>query len=223
MTRIIVSLMLLGCVVSTARADPYWIAYEGNDFPENEGWTRITNGPLAERWIEDGALVIDATEETSTCDWYEMYPEITAPEAGEEFILQWRLKIEEFTGGWLGTTVGVFADDQWAVAFTMNHDTIRSSFESEVSAQYEPDIYHEYELRSSDMRTYEMYIDGVYAFEGEYWQSIMSNTAGWGETTTGSSCLSTWDYVRLGIIPEPNSGVAMLALMLTFLTRRICC
>ena len=21
--------------------DPYWIGYEGNDFPENEGWRRI--------------------------------------------------------------------------------------------------------------------------------------------------------------------------------------
>ena len=113
-------LIVLACAslfATTARAESYWIAYEGNDFPENEGWTRITNGPLAERWIEDGTLVVDTTEDRHTCDWYNLYPSITAPAVDEEFILQWRLKIEEFTGGGPGPTVGVYSDERWGVSF----------------------------------------------------------------------------------------------------------
>ena len=215
MTRLIVSLLLLGCVASTVRADPYWIAYEGNDFPENEGWTRLWNGPFAERCIEDGALVIDATEEPSTCDWYEMYPEITAPETVEEFVLQWRLKIEEFSGGWLAASIGVFADDCWAAAFQINNDPIRSGFETDVFAHFEADEYHEFEMRSPDMRSYELYIDGDYAFEGSLWQSVWEDKFVWGEGTTESSCLTRWDYVRFGAVPEPSTTLMFLVALFT--------
>ena len=218
-----ISCFLTSCLlfVSAASADPYWIAYEGNDFPENEGWTRLWNGPFAERWIEDGALVVDTTEDRHTCDWYNLYPSITAPSVDEEFILQWRLKIEEYTGGGAGAHVGVYSDERWGVAFSMNSDTIRSSYDQDVSAQFEPDIYHDYELRSPDMRTYEMYIDGIYAFEGDFWQSVWTNKAGWGESNTASACLCSWDYLRFGVIPELNSGAAMLSLSLAFLAYRI--
>ena len=218
-----ISCFLTSCLlfVSAAGADPYWIAYEGNGFPENEGWSRITNGPLAERRIEDGALVVDTTEDRHTCDWYEMYPDITAPEAEEEFILQWRLKIEEFTGGGSGATVGVFSDERWGVTFTMSHDTIISSYDPGVSAPFEPDIYHEYELRSPDMRTYELFIDGMLTFEGSFWQSVWTNKVVWGEGNTASACLSSWDYFRLGVIPEPNTGIALFVLSLALTNRHV--
>jgi len=220
MTRILRFLVACVLVVSGVSADQYWIAYEGNDFPENEGWTRLWNGPIAERWIEDGALVIDARESASTCEWYEQYPDVVAPEPGELFLTQWRLRIEDFAGGSLGTTVGVFADDRWAVAFHMNNDTIRSAFEPGLSAQFEPDEFHEFELRSPDMRAYELYIDDALAFEGCFWLSLNSNRIGWGETTTGSSSLSRWDYVRFGVVPEPSTTVTMLALSAAFMVGR---
>ena len=42
-------------LAASATAEPYWISYDGNDFPENEGWTRVLNEGGAERSIEDGA------------------------------------------------------------------------------------------------------------------------------------------------------------------------
>jgi len=220
MTRILFHLMVSALLGSVASADQYWIAYEGNDFPENEGWTRLWNGPFAERWIEDGALVIDARESASTCEWYNWYPDTVAPDPGELFVLQWRSKIEDFTGGWLGTTVSVFSDDCWAVGFHMNNDTIRSAFEPGVSAEFEPDEFHQFQLLSTDMRSYELYIDDMLAIQGSFWESLWSNRFGWGETTTGSSSLSRWDYVRCGVVPEPRTTVTMLALSAAFVVGR---
>lgn len=31
--------------------------YEANSFPEREGWTRIEQPFMADRWLEDGCLV----------------------------------------------------------------------------------------------------------------------------------------------------------------------
>ena len=41
--------VLLGVAAGAAWAEPYWIAYEGNDFPENEGWVRYATNPPAQR------------------------------------------------------------------------------------------------------------------------------------------------------------------------------
>ena len=58
----------LGTLVIPAGAEPYWIAYEGNDFPENEGWERYVTGPPAVRWLEDGSLFVDSRADTHTAD-----------------------------------------------------------------------------------------------------------------------------------------------------------
>ena len=219
-----ISCLLTACLlfVSTASADPYWIAYEGNDFPENEGWTRLWNGPFAERWIEDGSLFIDTRPVLSTCEWYEQHPSAVAPQDTELFVLQWRVKIDEFSGGQLGPSISVFSDDCWAVAFYMNNDSIWSAFECDVYASYEPNVYHEYYLQSSDMRYYELYLDGALAIQGQFWESVTTNKISWGEGTSSSVSVSSWDYVRFGVVPEPSSGVAVLVLIQAFMTRRIC-
>lgn len=37
-----IALALIGWVaVGVAQASPYWVAYEGDDFPENVGWERV--------------------------------------------------------------------------------------------------------------------------------------------------------------------------------------
>ena len=103
----------------------------------------------------------------------------------------------------------------YAPVSTLSHDTIRSAYDQDVSAPFEPEIYHEYELRSPDMRTYEMYIDGYYAFEGVFWQSVWTNKVGWGETNTASACLSSWDYFRFGVVPEPSTTLMFLGALFT--------
>ena len=199
-------------------AEPYWISYEGNDFPENEGWAHIWSYPLAERWIEDDAFVIDSRASGATNDWYEWYPEWVNPEPGELFIAQWRLKVDELTIGWRDPCVAVFGDDSWGVAFDFNEDTIESVYEDDVSAQFEPHVFHDYELRTADMRTYRLYIDDALAIQGEFWDSLSSSRVLWGDTVSGGASLSRWDHFRFGVVPEPATGPAFA---LALFARRI--
>jgi hypothetical protein len=192
-----------------ALGSSYWVEYEGNDYPENERWTRLWNGPIAERWSEDGSLVIDARESSTTCEWYNWYREMVAPDLGELFLAQWRVKVEDFSGNWVGVNLALFSDDCWGVAFYLTDDTIRSAYETGVSAEFEADEFHNFELRSSDMRSYELYIDGAIAIEGSLWESLYSNKVLWGKSSTGTTCLSSWDYFRFGVVPEPNSALLL--------------
>ena len=49
-------------------ADRYWVACEGNEFPENEGWGRVTNHGGAHRTIVDGVLVLDGLGDVAIND-----------------------------------------------------------------------------------------------------------------------------------------------------------
>jgi hypothetical protein len=206
-------LTTLGSFATPVFAEPYWVAYEGNDYPENDGWRRIWIEPIADRWFEDGSLVIDASGSGATDEWYEQYPAVVAPEAGEMFVMQWRLKVEMHSSGWGGADVGIFADDRWGVGFCINDDKIRSIFETSHIANYEPGIYHEFEMLSSDMRCYELYIDGDYAFAGTFWESLISNKIAWGKGTSGPRSVTSWDYFRYGVIPEPSTLILTFALI----------
>jgi len=206
----------LAAVAAPAGADEYWITYEGNDLPENEGWAYIWSTPRAIRWIEDGALVIDSRASGATNDWYEWYPESMNPEPDELFIARWRLRIDELTIGWSDPTVAVFGDNYWGVGFEFNEDTIESIFEDDINAHFEPYVFHNFELRSADMRTYELYIDGCLAIEGSLWESLISSTVLWGDTISGGASLTHWDYFRFGVVPEPSSIITMLVLFVAW-------
>lgn len=98
MTRIVCFALGLLLAVSVARGEPYWVSYDGNDFPENEGWTRSTSAGGAERWIEDGEFVLDGRDDISIGDSYSMRRSID-PESGELFIMRLRLKVDELVSG----------------------------------------------------------------------------------------------------------------------------
>jgi hypothetical protein len=212
MNRLLMFTILFACAglsAIAARAEPYWVSYEGNKYPENEGWRRMSFEPLADRYLENGSLVIDASQSGATNEWYEQYPAVVAPEAGEMFIMQWRLTVEMYTTSWGGATVCVFSDDRWALGFDMNNDTVHSAFDPGRLAHYEPGVYHEFEVRTSDMRWYALYIDGNFAFEGPFWESLLSNKIGWGKSTSGIRSITRWDYFRYGVVPEPNTVVLL--------------
>ena len=89
MRCLFVLLAALGVLVTPAGAEQYWIAYEGNDSPENEGWERTfcdPNGVVGQggaiRTIEDGALVLDSRESVMIVDFYQMWRPISV-EPGE--------------------------------------------------------------------------------------------------------------------------------------------
>ena len=216
MIRVLCLCGLLALPVCRASADEYWIAYEGNDFPENEGWRRITFGGGAERFLDQGNFVIDSLASTQIADFYEMRRNGELdPDPGELFLMQWRLRIEEVIG-FMDISLGVNSDERWAIAFQMNTDTIRSALEG-LTASFDPGVFHEFALTSTNMRTYELRIDGKPAIKGQFRLFFDSSRVGWGDGIQGSASLSRWDYFKFGVVPEPNSA---LLFSLAFMIRR---
>lgn len=199
--------------VAPAWAEQYWIAYEGNDFPENEGWIRYASDPPAQRWLEDGSLFIDSRGDGNIVDNYTMYFDEggVAPEPGEMFVMWWRLLVQE-SHLW-DPGVYVTSDDQWEVIFIFDEGSLLSFYEPEVYVELEPGVFHEFELRSTDMRNYELYIDDLLAIEGIFFEGLFSPLVGFGDITGGAS-LAQWDYFRFGVVPEPSAWLmTLIALM----------
>jgi hypothetical protein len=183
------------------RAEPYWYAYEGNDFPENEGWERWVSDPAPERWLEDGDLFIDSRGLVGSSDDYGIrFDSGVDPGPGETFIMSWRLMVEETTHRDPG--VYVHSDEAWSVSFLFDTDSLISVYEPTVYVDIEPYVYHEYEMRSSDMRNYELYIDGDLAIEGVFFEGFFPLVVGFGDVASNTS-LAAWDYFHFGVVPEP--------------------
>lgn len=203
----VVVLMLLLLPASAARASPYWIAYEGNDFPENEGWYRFKGEGGGVRSIEDGWFVLDTRASISIYDYYEIRLAGTLdPGPGETFVMQWRLLVDEVQGR-VDPAIGVASDENWVVSFEYMADQLRSTFEPGVGCSFVPGIPHSYELRSDDMRTYRLYVDDLLALEGSFWLSLTTSLVNWGDGVKGAASVSKWDYVRLGVVPEPATVI----------------
>ncbi len=208
---------LLALAVCGASADQYWIAYEGNDFPENEGWRRITRAGGANRFLERGHLVIDSLASTQIVDGYEMRrPGQFDPDPGELLVVEWRVQIDSVVG-FTDIVIVVSSDDEWEVGFEMNMDTIRSVLEPGVVASFEPGVPHQFDFRSVDMRAYELRIDGSPTISGSFRPLFDSSRVVWGDGIQGSASLSRWDYFRFGVVPEPSS---LLLFSLGFTIRR---
>lgn len=207
----------LSALSAAARGEQYWIAYEGNDYPENEGWTRYTYGPggpgtgQAQRRLEDGALVIDSTADIMIADFYQIHrPGQIDPGPGETFVLQWRMRLEDLIGH-LDPSVGVFSDDDWGVGWSFTATGMQSAFELGVEIPLTFNDYHDCELRSADMRTYALFVDGQLARNGSFW--FIGQTGAyvtWGDSVQGGASISHWDYARFGVIPEPSTAVMLL-------------
>ena len=219
-TRLLLGLTAaLGLLVSSGRADEYWITYEGNDLPENEGWERHSSDPPAERWLEEGSLFIDSRADLHTTDNYTVYFDGGLdPEPGETFVMRWKLNVHE-AGPWEDPGVYVISDELWAVLFVFAEGYVSSTHEANVSAEFEAGMFHEFEMRSGNMRSYELYIDGDLAIEGVFFEGFFSPCAGWGDVVHGGASLAQWDYFRFGVVPEPAAWL-MTTISLPLLRRR---
>lgn len=218
---VVVWVMLL-LPASAARASPYWIAYEGNDFPENEGWPRRTSWGGAQRSLEDGWLVLDGRGDPRIYDYYELaVPGGIDPGPGELFVAEWRVYVDHVLG-LRDAGISFASDSNWEVGFLLSQDTVYSMYEIGVSVPFEPGQPHTFEMRSADMRSYVLSIDGVPALSGSLWQGLWTSTVTWGDGGYNAASLSRWDYVRFGVVPEPGSMAfgMVSALLLSTRTRR---
>ena len=220
-TRLLFTLSALGVLTSTAGAEPYWIAYEGNDFPENEGWTRTFSDPNgvvgqggAVRTLDDGALVLDSRESVMIVDFYNWSRPID-PEPGETFVMQWRLLVDDVASTYpYDVTVGVYSDQFTAVYFALGESELSSVFEPELHASYEPHVFHTFELRSGTMSSYCLWIDGALSLTGKFQEVFEKSRVGWGDSIQGGRSLSHWDSFEFGVIPEPAGWCSMTFLVL---------
>lgn len=121
------------------------------------------------------------------------------------------VKVDEIIG-YSDPGVAVCSDDQHALVLSMGMDFIQSS-EELISAPFSPHEWHDFTLESEDLLTYQLYIDGMPAFDGSFYESAFSLAgAYWGDHSSHRS-LAEWDYVAFGIVPEPSSGLSGLAVM----------
>ncbi|MBN2446631.1 MAG: hypothetical protein JXO22_07895 [Phycisphaerae bacterium] len=201
---------LITCLVAMtnapANAAPYWVTYDGNDFPENEGWTHTEGEPPALRWIEDGMLVIDSRADNNTTDGNSApLPDSMDPEEGETFIARWRMRILEVA---LYEDPGVYvcSDNQFSMGFVFGMDYV-SEYGPNHSAGFSPGEFHTFELRSCDMLSYTLFIDGSLGFEGESSESYSPTQVGFGDNVRGGTSLTQWDYFEFGVVPEPATCV----------------
>lgn len=203
---------LWACVVTvgsalSATANPFWVSYEGDDYPENQGWTRIIEGDgPANRSLADGVLTIDSLWSTQVSDFYRIDRPVN-PGSGEVFVSQWRVRVNTVVGNTsYDPGLAFFSDDTWGLGFLLGHGGLWGNFEHQLFIPYEPDVFHAFELRSRDMRTYELFMDGALAHVGMFWEPAVTGPyVAWGDATRGSASDADWDYFRFGVIPEPAS------------------
>lgn len=215
----LVCVLFVGAVVGLAPASQYWVAYEGNDFPENQGWERAVSSQYggAQRSIEtdeygNNYLVIDSLASQMIYDFAEMDRPINPTEPGERFICEWRLLIPEFYG-YRQSAVGIAPDQYGILGFSYTYDDVIGSTE-EWSLPIDPGVFHTYRLESYDMVSYQLWIDGAFAKSGTwYLNSLNRSFVNFGDGTQGGQTrsLEKWDYFRFGVVPEP--GCAMLLII----------
>ena len=216
--------LLVGLSFSvTALGEPYWIAWEGDDFPENQGWERRYGNwdgewqGQANRTLENGILTIDSMHDDGVYDFYRIIrPGEIDPGQGETFVAEWRMKVEDLAGAWrYDPQVAIASDSGWNVGLNFNVDTVQASYSLPYSATFAPDEYHTFRFETTDMRTYNLYIDGAFGMSGEFKLLVSQSRVGWGDGWQGAASRTQWDYLRFGVVPEPSSGVSTaLAVML---------
>lgn len=216
LTLAVLATLALGATVTVA--SQWWVAYEGNDFPENEGWERHLYGGGADRYFQDGSLVLDGRASTSIADFYRQ-PLTSDPGEGEVFQAEWSVYVADLTG-FADPGVAIGSHGHGSVVLVYQENRIYSLLEG-VYVNFTPGLAHDYLLTSSDMfTTYSLFVDGVLAHVGVFIGPMGQSQADWGDYGQGASSLSLWDYFRFGVVPEPATGLAVGSAGLAVLFRR---
>jgi hypothetical protein len=205
-----VGLLTLGGVA--ALGTPYWITYEGNDFPENEGWERVTYYGEANRWIEDGALVIDSLHDRHIEDLARMQRWMD-PDPGELFVAEWRLLVDEGSTGYDAGVAICRSFMPGHVHFGFSPDEAWVGLDN-LAFDVEPGVYHTYRFESQNMVDYAFFIDDQLVQHGVFHDAASNQSKiVFGDLANGSASRSHWDYLRFGAIPEPSALVLALTLL----------
>jgi len=203
--KLIIILLVAGCA-SVAGAEQFWIAWEGDDYPENEGWERYIRAGGAERSLQNGTLTLDDMADWHIVDEYFINRPLV-PEPAEWFRMEWRLRVDELLG-FADPGLFIRSEETGVVFLRYTESAVYSPLES-VWIDFEPGLFHEFVFTSADMLSYQLHIDGQLAHIGSFVGPYPFSGVVWGNVTEGASSISTWDYVRFGMVPEPGAGLLL--------------
>ncbi len=198
--------LVLSLGVSVASSDQFWVAWEGDTFPEDSGWTRYTRAGGDQRTLADGTMTLDGMGNPETVDEALYYTQVL-PGLGEWFQADWRLRVDQVSGI-SDPLLAVGAGDRGIVILEFAESRLSSLLEG-TSADFDPGEFHAYSLVSPDLASYALYIDGGLALSGVFIAPAPLTGICWGDGSSSASSVSTWDYVRFGIVPEPSAAFAL--------------
>ncbi|MBK8914837.1 MAG: hypothetical protein IPM64_09615 [Phycisphaerales bacterium] len=214
MLRACLAVLVVGSVVAASTAAPYSIFYSGDDFPENEGWSRAVfdepGGPGAVRSLNDGTFTIDSTRSDQIADIYRVSRSIN-PAPGEVFIAEWRMRVVQ-QSGFRNGVLAIARDNIGTLSFSVESGVLYNNNEN-WSVSLTPGEFHIFRIVSADMSIYTLSIDGMLVRTG-LWDSRGLNRSfiGWGDNSTGANSLVVldWDYLSFSVVPEPRMGFLLL-------------
>ncbi len=208
---------LIGLTAITAVAEPYWVSWSGDSSPEEEGWSRTftdANGVAGQggaiRTLEGGSLFLDGLRDVDIVDAYEMSRGID-PDPGEVFEIRWGLNFVDIPNSpRMDVGITVFSDQATAIVLRFGASAFRSMFESTEAIPIDMTIRHDFVIRSIDMESYELFIDGAPARSGAFRPTVSNSRVGWGDSVQGVASHSSWDYIEFGVVPEPSTGIVVV-------------
>ena len=191
------------------------VTFEGNDFPENVGWERISFLE-ADRTLDEGWFV-QSFDRPGEQDFYRRG--LGAFAGVDPFFVEWRVQtnapmslldenkipVVVVAGGHSGAFYHTTMTDERVQLF-------RDTSIPLVIVEIEPGLPHTYRLELYGPDFFAWQIDGVTvesgAPQGAYPGSDSRLT--WGAEYHPNGHAARWDYVRYGLIPEPGTTVFLL-------------
>ncbi len=202
----LLSVLVIG--MAHATADPFWVAYEGNDYPEDVGWTRqwgdadglYHGGAL--RSLNNGLFTSYALHDPSVYDF--QYQDVQIAIAPDEwFVATWRTLVDPASDPLDTKVVLTRSESAGHVSFSLGPEyvTVRPG---PTQIAIEPNVFHTYTVTSYDMLSYVLEIDGVTIHSGDFeLDSLLSSYVTFGDGVLGQRSHAQWDYFRYGVVPEP--------------------
>lgn len=179
-------------------AEPYQVAYEGDVFPEQDGWDRFTSNGGVDRLIV-GSVFRLSSNDFMTADQYDMFMNNQLNAGPDEvFYVEWRLRLCP-DPGLADVKVFVGLDNgerDVSLAYSADHFT---SFHDDNTVFIDTTVFHTYRIQSFDMFDYDFFVDGELAYSGFFDPpGIASSLVNFGDCCVGQASCSEWDFFRFG-------------------------
>ncbi|MBL8879138.1 MAG: hypothetical protein JNG88_08465 [Phycisphaerales bacterium] len=201
------------------------VRYDADVFPEEQGWERWLFDPdgAEVRELSDSTLRLDTRASELISDTYNFYLGNVEPSERNPLRISWRMQTLEDHGDLLLTDVVLFlaAPTSQAIEFIIGTDTVTEGLDrgGRVLHEYAIDsgMAHDYEILTANFQTYSFWVDGEFAFTGEFRGSAWGQVPriAFGDAIVGTySSLSAWDFVEAALVPEPHACLLLGTLLL---------